>query len=233
MKAQWKKIGGLSGDYLISSHGRCLKTFTSPMEELKLSISYRGTYFQFTGPNSKHCNQSGGLLVARHFLPNPLNRKRVSWKDKDKFNNNVTNLEWTSMGSVFANKQEYIQHLKKEYVRERQGNQLCSTIIRYLEGDTQAIERIIKEVEGKMYWTIRKTMERTSYNEHDIQDLTQESLILLKQKLDDCMLYSLKNPCGWATRIAFGVVRDFIKCKNNRIRLESYNSEWLPHQSMG
>jgi hypothetical protein len=232
MKARWKKIEELSGDYLISSHGRCLKTFTSPMEELKLIASGRGTCFQFKGPNSKHTYRSAGLLVARHFLPNPLNRKRVNWKDKNKFNNNVTNLEWTSMGSVFENKHEYVQYLKKEYTEKRQGNQLCSNIIRYLEGDAQAIEEIIKEVESRMYWTIQKTMKRTPCNEHDIQDLTQESLILLKQKLDDCMLHSLKNPCGWAIRIAFGVVRDFIKRKDSRIELESYNPEWAPHQLM-
>ena len=48
-------------------------------------------------------------LVAQHFIPNPDNLAEVNHKDFDKWNNNVSNLEWVSQ-------LENITHYRKTYI---------------------------------------------------------------------------------------------------------------------
>ena len=48
------------------------------------------------GDNGKRTFNMTHRIVAMHFLPNPLNLPQVNHIDENKFNNNLSNLEWIS-----------------------------------------------------------------------------------------------------------------------------------------
>ena len=97
----WKPLNGWENTHVISSEGiikklpyidtlgrywgeRTIKPFKSRSGYLVAYLDYHGK----TERTSVH------RLVARTFIPNPLNLPQVNHKDEDKTNNNVSNLEW-------------------------------------------------------------------------------------------------------------------------------------------
>lgn len=91
MKEVWKNIFDFIG-YQVSNFGRIrsLKTYKILKQHsrgngyMSVNLSHHGKRFNF----SIH------RLVAEAFIPNPDNLPEVNHKDENKFNNNVTNLEW-------------------------------------------------------------------------------------------------------------------------------------------
>lgn len=77
-------------DYKISTFGRV----QSPIDRI-LTGALNGGYRSISlGLNGKHYKIH--RLVAKLFIPNPLNKKCVNHIDGNKTNNNVTNLEWVT-----------------------------------------------------------------------------------------------------------------------------------------
>ena len=91
MKEIWKDVVDYEGLYKVSNFGRIKRTFV-----LKPYIDRKGYYFVNLSKNGlvKCCRVH--QLVAKSFIPNPLNKTEVNHIDGIKLNNIVSNLEWTT-----------------------------------------------------------------------------------------------------------------------------------------
>lgn len=98
MKEIWKDIDGLFG-YQVSNLGR-VRSFFSRWGKRKYPKIMKGSidshgYVQVTiRINGKSKLMLVHRLVAKTFIPNPLNLEMVNHKDENPLNNNIDNLEW-------------------------------------------------------------------------------------------------------------------------------------------
>lgn len=104
--ANWKDIDGYNGKYQISDEGE-VRSFSrwKNGKLLKKGMTTTG-YFHvnLVGTGRGDIKQKViHRLVAKAFIPNPLNLPEVNHIDGNKLNNNVDNLEWVS-------REENIQH---------------------------------------------------------------------------------------------------------------------------
>jgi hypothetical protein len=96
----WKDVMGFEGRYKISKNGRvvslnrkkprCMKATVDSTKNGGHMLSY-----QLRGKDGKKHHKMVHMLVAEHFIPNPLGYKYVMHIDGNPQNNNVDNLRWT------------------------------------------------------------------------------------------------------------------------------------------
>lgn len=93
----WKPVFGFEDRFLISTKGDVfsLRKFM-PMKITKLPNGYYYLPIMLQKPYRHTKTAYLHRLVAKTFLPNPLNKRTVNHKDGDKSNNNVANLEWAT-----------------------------------------------------------------------------------------------------------------------------------------
>ena len=97
MQEIWKDIEGFDGKYQISNMGNLRSfTFVKKGELIKPATDKRGYKIVMLsrGTRDKTYTTRIHRLVAKHFIPNPLNLPQVNHKDENKTNNRVDNLEW-------------------------------------------------------------------------------------------------------------------------------------------
>ena len=99
MEEIWKDIDGCDG-YQVSNKGRVRSCFLAGRWMSKkgewrlLSQHDNGHGYMSVTLGSKHGQKYVHRLVAKAFIPNPLNLPQVNHKDENKKNNCVENLEW-------------------------------------------------------------------------------------------------------------------------------------------
>ena len=64
-------------------------------------------------------------------------------------------------------------------------------------------------------------MQKKVHNTTEAEDLTQEILLKIYQKINDLMFHNPKNPVGWFIRVAQNHTRNYLTKK--RLELESYS----------
>lgn len=134
----WKKIKGYE-QYEISNKGRVrnMSTYHKSFKEhiLAQQPQSNGKYLtvRLVG-NSTNKSKSKTLrvhrLVAEAFIPNPLNLPQVNHKDKNTFNNNISNLEWCTCSKnhkhAFANGRD-----KTYLIMQNQGKKEINATSKY------------------------------------------------------------------------------------------------------
>lgn len=93
----FKEVKGYEGYYEISNLGNVRSTSYKGIRILKPSITRNGYLNVIFCINQVKEHKLVHRLVAEAFLDNPLNLATVNHKDENKLNNNVDNLEWSSV----------------------------------------------------------------------------------------------------------------------------------------
>lgn len=104
----WKDIPGYEGRYMVSSHGRVrsvgrdipvlggrvVRRFPDAlMAQMTDFNEYKAVFLRRPG---EHKRALVHRLVAIAFIPNPEAKPIVNHKDRNRTNNHVSNLEWSS-----------------------------------------------------------------------------------------------------------------------------------------
>lgn len=116
----WKDVTGWEGLYQVSNHGRVksmerkmldrrggLKHYKSRVR--KINVVVKKKYKCLTvnlAISGRYKTEIVSRLVAKHFIPNPLNKEQVNHIDGDSTNNYVGNIEW-------ATRKENAEHSSK------------------------------------------------------------------------------------------------------------------------
>ncbi len=96
----WKDVMGYEGLYKVSKNGNVISFWRKKPRYLtaKTYSSKRSGYlleYQLRGKDGKNRYMMAHMLVAEHFIPNPLGYKHIMHIDGNPTNNNVDNLRWT------------------------------------------------------------------------------------------------------------------------------------------
>ena len=91
----WKDVPDFEGYYEVSSLGRVRNCRTKKIKAQ--SIQTNGKYYQCSlWKNNKEKRVLTHRCVAKAFISNPLDKEHVNHKDKNVFNNTLSNLEWVT-----------------------------------------------------------------------------------------------------------------------------------------
>ena len=92
MEEIWKDVVGYEGIYKVSNFGNVYSIKNKKrLKPYKNSCNYKRVNLWLNGRGE---NAVIHRLVAKAFIPNPLNLPQVNHKDENKANNYVDNLEW-------------------------------------------------------------------------------------------------------------------------------------------
>ena len=96
----WKDVMGYEGLYKVSKNGNVMSFWRKKPRYLtaKTYSSKRSGYlleYLLRGKDGKNRYMMAHMLVAEHFIPNPLGYKHIMHIDGNPRNNNVDNLRWT------------------------------------------------------------------------------------------------------------------------------------------
>ena len=91
-------------DYLVYDDGR---VFSKKTRKFMKCNDNGGGYLQVSFHLDKIYTHKIHRLVALHYIPNPNNYPQVDHIDRDKRNNNVSNLRWVDSSMNNQNKGEY------------------------------------------------------------------------------------------------------------------------------
>lgn len=157
----WKDVVDFEGLYEVSSLGRIRNTKTGAIKAQCLQSNKRYIQVQLW-KNNQHYGELVHRIVARAFIPNPLNKPQVNHLDKNDQNNRADNLEWVTCSEnhkhAFANgrkgsksrlgeKNSYISQYRYVYWDKRRKCWVASIKI---EGKTHNIGRFQDEFAAAM-----------------------------------------------------------------------------------
>lgn len=154
---EWKEILDYENLYMISTHGRILakerlikntrREYLKPVHFINIQLDKDNRKFVLLSKNSHKKRFYLALLMAKTFLPNPKNIKKIRFKDGNYLNCNISNIEWADKIDTHA-KYNSIELLENEIWKEipnYEGLYAVST-----KGRIKALDRDIKYSNGRI-----------------------------------------------------------------------------------
>ena len=108
-------------NYLIFSDGRVWSKRKPGINKfLKLCLNNKGFYFVCLSKNGRPTPKTIHRLLATHYIQNPENKPTVIHIDRNKLNNDLSNLKWATYSENQFNKDAYGQvKYKGVYIRNK------------------------------------------------------------------------------------------------------------------
>ena len=123
-KEIWKDINGYEGYYKVSNKGNIFSVERKDTRGqkrggrmLKQSLHKNGHFLVGLNKGGKSTSKWVHRLVAEAFIPNPNNYPEINYKDENRANNNMNNLEWCTSkynANVGSRKEKISKKLSKK-----------------------------------------------------------------------------------------------------------------------
>jgi hypothetical protein len=206
---EWKTIEDYP-NYEISNMGRCRIKKSGKLKEKYFKhcgshkvIKYKMAVYKLSKNNVEHF-YSAGMLVARHFIPNPNGCKYIGYKDEDVNNACYWNIEWRLIPKI--NKATCVRTKRTregQIENYRINRDRIDRIIKYLEngkiGDliNDEIMPIIKKAAEKRF-PLDKIDEFVSYATEYYADVLSRghTIISIERQLGHLILKFYRNLFG-------------------------------------
>ena len=91
---EFRDVVGYEGRYKVSNRGRIYSLLSNKF--LRFQKNSKGYYFVKLRKDGESKTNMVARLVAEAFIPNPENKPQCDHIDKNKENNDVSNLRWVS-----------------------------------------------------------------------------------------------------------------------------------------
>lgn len=132
MQEEWRDISSYEGLYAISDSGR-IKSYPKRNRKkerlLQPTDNGNGYLIVCLVKNKVRKNHYIHRLVAENFIPNLSYKKTVNHKDRDKKNNNVKNLEWSTYSEQIIHTFETGRKMPNKRVKTKRVISLSDKII--------------------------------------------------------------------------------------------------------
>ena len=119
-----KQIKGYGGRYFISENGKVYSNYEGKMKELKTFKNHNGYLRVSLNYNGHRKKYFVHRLVAKYFVKNTYGYESVDHIDKNIYNNNYTNLRWTSKQYNMGSNNAKLNKVQVEYIKNnyKRGN---------------------------------------------------------------------------------------------------------------
>lgn len=145
----WKPIKDFE-NYSVSTFGNIKNNITDKILKLNIKDGYSGVCLK----NKERKSFKVHRLVALAFIDNPENKSDVNHKDKNKINNNVSNLEW------MTRKENNIHRCKDIVIK----NPLKNKPVNRINKDTNEIIETYESIYHAALWLKENDYTKNSHN---------------------------------------------------------------------
>jgi hypothetical protein len=235
----WKPVDKFE-NYEISSYGNIRNIVTNK----SLKACNKSGYYNICLNNNKVKKQFKlHRLVALTFIPNPENKSDVNHKDKNKLNNNISNIEWNTR------KENNIHRCKNITIKTNKNKSLFRI-------DTKTQEKLERydSIEEAGIWALNNNLTKTIHNgrnsignflnglskkaygfrweyENKYEDLENEiwKQIIIEEYIDNNKTYFVSNLGRFKN--SFGIIMNNYKINDNGyIRVYIFNKVYYLHR---
>ena len=215
MEEIWKDIEGYEGLYQISNLGRVWSVRKEIYRKPTIVSGYYGVSLTKDGQFDIFTIHR---LVAKAFIPNPLNLPQVNHKDENKLNNRVDNLEWCTAkyNSNYGSRNSKIgdksrghrltDEAKKRISEKNKGKPSPTKGVPHTEETKQKLSKILKaKAVGKKVRCVETGRIFNSIRDAEIFMNPNEPLKTIKERTNIGMV------CNGRSKTAYGYHWEFVE----------------------
>ena len=155
MEEVFKDINGYEGFYQISNLGRVVSFKRNKYRFLKINLNINKYYLVGLSRDNKQKSFRVHRLVAKAFIPNPLDKKAVNHINGNKKDNTVSNLEWCTYSENMKHSYDVLKRKsgrsklsRKEVISIREDGRTHLEISK----DYNVTRRNITEIKNNKIW---------------------------------------------------------------------------------